>query len=224
MDEIEAKTANGGNDYIINIKQKEFGTNREEFYRKVNMPYATRFIAEHDLWCFDNPVVKPFILGIGNFDIIKHSDYVLIDEIMHVQDDSTTDYDQILDIIKDGTTILNDRIYNLYPAMMKSSVSKKFDTDQITNPVSDDVREKISKLTAVVLEMPGCFNSDVFGEARNTADVCVKYHFTSNGVTYTFYTTANSPVNARTLAEAYGGGGHIHAAGTHRDADKTILI
>ena len=174
-------------------------------------------ISENDLWCFNNEDTKPFILGVGNFNIANYSDYEYTDEFMNVTRDSGYDL-----LIRNGSIILKDRRENLYPQMMTSALAQVLDADKTVEGTSEELKEKIPGLYCITLEMPGCFNSDVFGNVN--ADVRIKYHETTTGYTYTFYTTENSPITALELAEAYGGGGHKHAAGAHIESRETIFV
>lgn len=169
-----------------------------------DIPTAGKFVANADLFDFTNPDTKPFVYGCKSFDISTPEGYKYIFDFMCDGNRES----KVSDTIDTGHIILDYRAEVLNPDMMKSAQEVRI----ITNNDSP-LAEEISKLKCIALNMPGCFNSEVFGDRRYDYDACIKYHRTSRGWSYTVYTIENSPLKSYDIVSYFGGGGHPHAGG-----------
>lgn len=184
--------------YTYGIMQTEDVTNLTD------APIATKYVANADLFDFSDPQTKPFVYGCKTFNISDYDGYSYISSLMegsgYVSNISNT-------VIK-GEMIIDYRQNVLNKEMMKSAQEVRI----ITNNDSP-IAEEISKLNCIALNMPGCFNSEVFGEKRNEYDACIKYHKTTRGWSYTVYTVEKSPLKSYDIVSYFGGGGHPQAGG-----------
>lgn len=175
----------------------------EDVANLADAPFATKYVANADLFDFSNTQTKPFVYGCKAFDISDYDGYKYISSLMEGSYASN-----VSNTIIKGEIIIDYRQNVLNKEMMKSAQEVRI----ITNNDSP-IAEEISKLKCIALNMPGCFNSEVFGDRRYDYDACIKYHRTSRGWSYTVYTIENSPLKSYDIVSYFGGGGHPHAGG-----------
>ena len=169
-----------------------------------DIPIAGKYVASADLFDFSDKNTKPFVYGCKAFDISTIDGYNYISSLMCGEASGSA----TITAINKGNVIIEYRQNVLNPDMMKSAQEVRI----ITNNDSP-LAEEISNLKCIALNMPGCFNSEVFGEKRDEYDACIKYHRTSRGWSYTVYTIEKSPLRSYDIVSYFGGGGHPHAGG-----------
>ena len=168
------------------------------------MPRANACIADNDVWEFRLPETKDFVCGVGFLDCSTDEGCAKIDKIMN-------DTDEFIRICLRGKEINAYRTNELFPKIASSAIECKIKSDD----------PAIVNAKCIAINMPGCFNSDVFASLEEKYDVYIKFNMNRYGYTYTFYTKDYSSVNAVDVAKYFGGGGHRHAAGA---SSKELIL
>ena len=166
----------------------------------IDMPDANIAIADNDIWAFEMHKTKEFISAVGFLNCTTDDGYERIDELMK----SHTVFDKI---VEKGEILRDYKMTELYPIMCKAA-----------HEVDLDIEEgPLRYAKCIAINMPFCFNSEVFDSIEKEYDIYIKYNQTPSGWSYTFYSKPWSKVTALDVATHFGGGGHKDAAGAKSD-------
>lgn len=187
-----------------------------EEYRKYwydLMPMANAMIACNDIHKFDIPHTKEFIKACPYLNCDTDDGYAFITNIMSAEDDYRCEA-AINNYISEGDVIIRNDNEKLYPKMLEAAFEAELMEYDEDGNIIKVKNEKLANARILALNATFNFNSEVFESVKENYDVCIRFYINKKlTFTYTCYSTDKSSVKGVEIAEYYGGGGHVDAAG-----------